>query len=880
MRILRVRLRDFRGVSAEEVVLPRNGVTILAGPNEIGKSTIALAVRVLLDELDSSRKAEIKALQPAGRDVGPEAELDLESGPYRLTIRKRWLKETLTELRVDAPRPESLAGREAHERLRRILEESTDLGLWNALRVDQGGSLLQAELAGNATLSAALDRAAGSTPTGGREESLYDRAQAAYRECWTDGGKEKGTAAELTSALESAGRTLAEVEERIARVQRDVERFAALDGELRDLEVDRERGDALVRELEAEERTVAALRGTVDVAEARADGAARTRDRMDAAIAERAKLAAELERATAERDRLASEAAARATEVVAAREELARVEAAVTEASAAREAADALERGRRTERDRALATAELARLEAVRQRVTAGRTRAEQLDGEIAGMPADATRLADVRTAAEALRIARARLDVGAASVEVEALGAGEIALDGQTEALAAGEVRRRPVTGQLEVVLPGRLRVTVRSGSGGDALHAAFADAERRLAEACAAIGVTDPEGAEAAAALRADRVAERTAVATEAKEALHGVDAERLPDLDERMSRLRATLAVAPAASLPPLAADEVADGGLAAAARRAEAAREREQEARATRDGTATRVTGIAADDHERRVRLQVAGDAVVAAETRLAAARAEVADADLDAAGADARTAVAAAVAELERVRRELAAAAPEALELRLRNARQVAQDLATRREQLRDERTMISTRLSEAGEAGLAAQRDAALSAQSVAADAVADWRRRADARKLLFDTLRQAREAAHRSYAGPLRERIEQLGSVVFGDGFSVTLDQELRIVERTLHGRTIPFSQVSGGAGEQMGLIVRLAAAMIVEPDGVPVILDDTLGFTDRSRLEKMGAILALAGRTTQVIILTCDPDRFRQVGGATVIQVGTERV
>ena len=53
----------------------------------------------------------------------------------------------------------------------------------------------------------------------------------------------------------------------------------------------------------------------------------------------------------------------------------------------------------------------------------------------------------------------------------------------------------------------------------------------------------------------------------------------------------------------------------------------------------------------------------------------------------------------------------------------------------------------------------------------------------------------------------------------------------------------------------------------------GVPLILDDTLGYSDPSRLASMGTVLEMAGRQTQVIVLTCMPERYRHVAGATTI-------
>jgi uncharacterized protein YhaN len=62
----------------------------------------------------------------------------------------------------------------------------------------------------------------------------------------------------------------------------------------------------------------------------------------------------------------------------------------------------------------------------------------------------------------------------------------------------------------------------------------------------------------------------------------------------------------------------------------------------------------------------------------------------------------------------------------------------------------------------------------------------------------------------------------------------------------------------------------------MIVSPDeGVPLILDDALGNSDPQRLEAMGAVLAVAGPHCQIIVLTCQPDRYQAVGGATLVRL-----
>jgi uncharacterized protein YhaN len=100
-----------------------------------------------------------------------------------------------------------------------------------------------------------------------------------------------------------------------------------------------------------------------------------------------------------------------------------------------------------------------------------------------------------------------------------------------------------------------------------------------------------------------------------------------------------------------------------------------------------------------------------------------------------------------------------------------------------------------------------------------------------------------------------------------------VTLADDLAIESRTLDGQTIPFDSLSKGAQEQLGLLSRLAVAMIVsEDEGVPLILDDTLGYSDPDRMQMMAATIGRAAESCQIIILTCSPDRFRGIPGATV--------
>jgi hypothetical protein len=149
---------------------------------------------------------------------------------------------------------------------------------------------------------------------------------------------------------------------------------------------------------------------------------------------------------------------------------------------------------------------------------------------------------------------------------------------------------------------------------------------------------------------------------------------------------------------------------------------------------------------------------------------------------------------------------------------------------------------------------------------------------------LLYKRLGAKRDAARRSYVAPFKQQLDSFGRIVFGSSASVDVDHDsLQITSRTLNGVTVPYASLSSGAKEQLCVLSRLACAALVslassqESDdrGVPAIFDDALGYSDAGRLERMGAAFNLAGQQSQVIVLTCVPERYRHIGSANVVHL-----
>lgn len=148
---------------------------------------------------------------------------------------------------------------------------------------------------------------------------------------------------------------------------------------------------------------------------------------------------------------------------------------------------------------------------------------------------------------------------------------------------------------------------------------------------------------------------------------------------------------------------------------------------------------------------------------------------------------------------------------------------------------------------------------------------------RASAALLLKDTFDKHRLQTRQGYVGPLRHAIDELGRKVYGPTFSVEISEDLQVVSRVHEGTALGVDQLSHGTREQIAVLSRLACAAIISPEdgGVPVIIDDALGWSDSQRLKTMCAAIEAAGKTCQVILLTCNPARYCHIESARVERV-----
>lgn len=873
MRLLRLRLRDFKGTDDRTIELARTGVTIVEGPNEAGKSSILEALDLLLEELDSTNKASVRDVQPVGRDVGPYVEAEIEAGAYRFTYAKQWLRGQTTTLTVTQPVLENRTGREAHERVRAILAETVDESLWKALRISQGQAPGRVHVAGSRSLADALDRAAGTVPVGAEETSLFDRAREEYLHYWTDTGRPKAWAEARARETTAAEAHLAEVEAGLRQIEADVAEVARLEAEIATLDAAQPELERRRTELAERLQRIADLEGRQATLDAEETAARTIAEQARGRDLERAGQVAAAAAAATDLDaRVAAQAADAPTRASA--------EAGRTAAAAARAAArtsvveaDRRARGIRAAVGIARDARELAEKDQRLERIRAARAAREAAAIALRRCTVDDAKRTEIEAAHRELLQARARLDEAGPAVTITALAPLSGTLDGTPLALATGAAESRRVRDALTFEVPGVVRIGVETGTGSGDLRRRAEDAEARYQALCRDAGVADVDGAATAAAERAQVV--------EAGKAARQTLAELGGETEDGERRLAAEVAalrdrIAAAATEAPVEGAATEEAARAAEVA-AEDARGAEQVAEAAERAAAEQVERVRAAAEATAQAVAVARARATETARVLADARTLAPDAELAARAAEAEAAARTAAARAAEGRALLAQEQPEVVRLQLDNAKTVANDATRRRSELAERRTLLRGTLSGRGEQGLAEQRDAAITRRDAAQRDADAERSRAEARRALYDTLREARDAARTAYREPLRARIEEIARTLHGNGVGIVLGEDLTVESRALDGRSIRHDLLSVGAREQLSIITRIACAMIVAEDGgVPLILDDTLGNADPERLAAMGALLAYAGRTCQVIILTCFPDRFRDIGGAHRIRLG----
>ncbi|MBI1386216.1 MAG: AAA family ATPase [Rhizobiales bacterium] len=874
MRIRALRLRDtgcFAGPVAVEGIA--DGVNVLAGPNELGKSTILRALKLLLTTPAGSTARQVQRLRRNGAGA-PVIEADVEFGTRLLRIAKTYRERGRQAAITDLGDGRMIAeGADVDGVLTGLIEaEIGERGWLDRLWVEQGAALGEFVLGPDerGMLAAVIERGVEAAAGGARTRAIQARVAAWLAQHETTRGPAKHGPWHL--AREAEQRARAQLEEvaalaraadgRLARLSELGQRLAAL--ERPEARARRENAlDAAQRAREtgeAAQRRLAVARALAERDGLALAGAERAFDELARSTRRRDELDLTLRRLLGEEEVLASrhdELARRSEHIRASRDAHREAGERARQDLERFDAESELERARRRLEEAHLLNDEIADLDRRRSSAAIDPRLLTRLEAEVADIAA----LETTREARTRARAARVTLDLSSAAV------AG-VTIDGRA-------VRRDEsfaVTSETEITISGIGRILVAPGRGDEDdadLEADLAAHRQVLGALLVEIGVSDAAGARARA-IEAHDLAHRIDVL---RARLAGLAPDGTGALENEVATLAERLTAVPV--------QEFASrqrGELQAAL---EGCREAWQ--------AAERALRLAEDEW------RAGGERLAEVRANLASARKESEEVD-------------AVLPPLDQRETELAGLEAAAMAARER-ARESALDLAALRQDCPDDVAVraLVTRETEAREAFEVAEAEiAAIAGDMRVLDAELERDRQADVMRRLEETeveharardrlaALEAEVAAHRllrdtldAVAAASRERFERpllarvapyLEHVLPGAGLG--LDDRLAPATLARAGVRESVGDLSDGTQEQIAILARLAVARLLADEGheLPLILDDALVYSDDERIARAFAALELAGQHHQVIVLTCRQRAFDDLGGNRLSLVAGE--
>lgn len=842
-----------------------DGLNVLAGENELGKSTLFRALLAVFQTSYTSREKSVASLQPYDGGA-PLIEADFAVGARLWRIRKRFLQRGMAEL-VDLETGASVAkNADVQAKLNELRAGPSGLERFGLLWIGQGESLVDFRLAPDAAtnLRQFVQQEIEGAAADEQAHLVHQKVLARLATLITPKqGKPTGEFAKAIAECEAAERRSEDATTRLAAAEA---RLSALSHALAEAEQLRSPVTRAARQKAIAEAEQAIHKATQDAALARAATDAWKAAEAAAAAAKLAHDAwhRELARFAATRDelerlnhQLGILRAGNAKTIA----EVSRLKAVTEDLSAHLAALDAERAAARAAADW---SALVARRDDLANRLKAVRSftaELSQAEASLHSNPVDEPTLKSINELATARDRLDQRLTAAAPEVSIEPLPGmhNRFVLNGKALDSAAPVRVRKP----LQIDIEGIGRIDVRPG--GDATLAADESERARidleLRTRLASLALPDMAAVEQAAEAR--RKDERR------RDELRARLAGMAPDGVELLLAAHGELVAMTAASPPPTNRDlaeierEASDVSarlnqsspdLASLVGQLEAARREE-----------LRIETLAT---ERRARLEELG-ATLGSD---AARTSRTEDLEKARAAADAALAAAARDANAWRALRT----SPDditALERRLTEAR-AAEAVAQKR--------IHDLELDIRGwETALQADNDTDIEHEAqIAAQSLARARSRLDGLKQEVAALRQLDTMLTAAFEAERTEVIEPVARSIAPylqkvlPGASLHIDDKLAPASIVRDGRPETLDRISRGTAEQVAVVTRLGLARLLadRKAPAPLILDDALVYADDKRIASLFEALTDAASRHQVIVLTCREKTFADLAGNRV--------
>ena len=857
-----------------------DGLNLVVGPNELGKSTLLDALRAALFERHSSRARPIMALQNDRSGAAPVVELVFEVGDAEYALTKRFVKNPYTQLRC--PDGTLLEADDAESELRNLLgfaesgnrgATSETLGMWGVLWVQQGQSFGRPDLPDSAlaSLSAGLESEVGMVLGGRRGRELPQVIEQRRGELVTTARRQpRGEYKDTIDQVSELEQRLVGQQQQQLEMSATLEQLAAAEERLTRLEdgsqdrIDQEELEQArdqLGEVERHDLQLEAARSELQNRQGQLEQAQRAQCER---ASRREELESDKKHLRQDTERL-EELQQQERESLVVLEGLRRT---ATDAEAAVEAAIKSETSWRGTLDRISLAAELSDLlrrqsdvEAAQQRLADAQSQAEQIQvtDEVLLRIRQATEIADQADAR--LRVAATRISFDIHGDRLAGIEADGVPLTDPPATVEAVE----PVT----IAIPERGRIIVEPAvADRDQLLRAEREARVELQAALSEAGAQSLPDAQVLRDQRRDLEVDAS-VAREELERL--APSESSSTLNSRIDALRQGLEALPLEEdTDQLPLRDDAEAALALAETELQEARGEERVARETVDTRAQAVSDLSVEVRTLENAVESQTELIERRQERLSIDAEAKSDERLAEASDEAERAVTEQQQIVSALKEGWSASTRTQLEARISRLETAIKQRDSSRNDLRIETVKLRERIVVHDSAGIDEAIEHTQSELERATRQRDRLTRELEVLDLLSDTLHDAESEARERYLAPVVNRVHPYLQMLFPSA-EISMDEDLNITGMSRQaGYEEVFDHLSMGTQEQIAVLVRLAFAEMLIDQGAPaaVILDDALAFSDDRRMRLMFDILSHAAQRVQIVVFTCREQLFEGLG------------
>ena len=865
-----------------------DGLNLVVGPNELGKSTLLDALRAVLFERYSSRARPIMSLQNDRSGAAPVVELVFEVNSSEYTLTKRFIKNAY--VRLQCPDGVLLEADAAESELRNLLgfaeagnrgANSETLGMWGVLWVQQGQSFGRPNLPDSAlaSLSAGLESEVGTVLGGRRGRELPQVIEQRRGELVTAAQRRpRGQYKDTLDNVSEFEHRLSEQQQQQFEMSDTLEKLETAEARLRRLE------DGIQDRIDQEELTEAQdqlgelLRHDLQLESARSE--LRTRE-------------GQLEQA----QRAQSERASRRAELKTDREELKQETKRLEEQQEReRESLGALEKLRQAVAN-AEANVEVAMHSEAKWRGIldhiARSTELNDLLSHQSDVEAAQGRLADTQRQAEQIRVTDESIQSIRQAAEVAdkasaqlRVAATHITFDIPSDRLAGIEADGAPLSDPptmveavepVQITIPERGRILIEPAvADRDQLLHAEREAKAELLAALSKVGAKSLADAQILRDQRRDLEITADVARQELDRLAPSGSASTLqPRIDELRQALEASPTESETEQLPQR---DYAEAALDSAQADLQEARDEERIARKAVEVRAVVVTDLSVEVGTLQNTVDRRAELIDRRDERLRSDGEAVSDQQLATASKEAARGVTEQQQAVLALEEEWPASTRTQTEARISRLESAIEQREENRVDLRIQCAGLRERIEVQDSAGIDEAIEHTQHELEQATSRRDRFERELEVLDLLANTLRAAESEAKERYLAPVADRVHPYLQMLFPNA-EIGMDEDLNITGMSrLAGYEESFDRLSMGTQEQIAVLVRLAFAEMLIDQGAPaaVILDDALVFSDDQRMGLMFDILSHAARRVQILIFTCREQLFEGLG-AHQLQLAT---